>query len=571
VGRLGKEAASDKGATEMKTFADFKLPAAWLATLLAVGACAPAPQAASPSGSPSTQQASQLASPAAAAASGSGAAVPVPSQAAVAKPGTAKPGGVLRIGAERDVADLDPHTVRVGWDINFMQNVYSTLVRPGEDLLAKPDLATEWLFKDPQTLVFTLRQGVKFHNGREFTSDDVKYSLDRIRDPQVPSGYASAISSIDSVETPDKYQVIIKLKRPDAAIINNLALPTMAIVAKEAVEPQPVGLKKTMMGTGPFKFKEQIPGQKIVLVKNPDYYVKGQPLLDEIDMIPLLDETARTNALKSGAVDYIEPVPPKDIKALQADKANAVVGGPNLSFVGVSLNTSKKPYDNVKVRQALAYGISRDEVIQKAFDGYAQPLLGPPLIPPYWAGNTDKYYAYDANKAKQLLTEAGYPDGFKTTIKTGTGTSYHGPFAAVVQSELKKVGVDVQIIPQDGAVSNKDWIDGNFDMYPIRWWGADFIDPEGAFRPLFTCKGSYNNSRFCNQAFDQELDKGLNTTAIEDRKAVYKDAMKALAEQQPWVFLVAFDRNEAIKSYVKGYTSYPNSSQYSLRETWLDK
>src|SRR5947208_940081 len=220
----------------MKALAGLKLTAAWLATLIVVGACAPAPQAAAPSGSASASAAVKPASLAAAAsgvaapasAPGSAAAVPVPSQAAAAKPGTAKPGGVLRIGAERDVADLDPHTVRVGWDINIMQNVYSTLVRPGEDLLAKPDLATEWEYKDPQTVVFKLRQGVKFHNGREFTSEDVKYSLDRIRDPQVPSGYASAISTIDNVQTPDKYQVIIKLKRPDAAIVNNLSLPTMA-------------------------------------------------------------------------------------------------------------------------------------------------------------------------------------------------------------------------------------------------------------------------------------------------------------------------------------------------------
>jgi peptide/nickel transport system substrate-binding protein len=326
-----------------------------------------------------------------------------------------------------------------------------------------------------------------------------------------------------------------------------------------------------MVGSGPFKLKEQIPGQRVVLVKNPDYYVKGQPLLDEIDIIPLLDETARTNALKSGQVDYIEPVPPKDIKMFQADKTNVIAGGPNLSFVGASLNTSKKPFDDVRVRQALAYGISRDEMIQKAFDGYAQPLWGPPLIPPYWAGNTEKYYSYDPNKAKQLLAEAGYSAGLKTSIKIGTGTSYHPPFAAVVQSELKKIGVDVQIIPEDGAVANKDWTDGNFEMYPIRWWGSDFIDPDGAFRPLFSCKGSYNNSRFCDPAFDQLLDKGLSTSSVDGRKAAYQTAMKTLAEGQPWVFLVSFDRNEAMKTYVRGYTSYPNSSQYSLRETWLDK
>jgi peptide/nickel transport system substrate-binding protein len=225
----------------------------------------------------------------------------------------------------------------------------------------------------------------------------------------------------------------------------------------------------------------------------------------------------------------------------------------------------------VRVRQALAYAINRDEVAQKAFDGYAQPLWGAPLIPPYWAGNTDKYYSYNVEKAKQLLAEAGYPNGFKTTIRIGTGTSYHPPFAAVVQSELKKVGVEVEIISQDGAVSNRDWIQGNFEMYPIRWWGSDFIDPDGAFRSTLSCEGSYNNSRFCNKSVDELIFKGLSVTSIEDRKAVYKEAMKLLSEQQPWVFLVSFDRFQAMRAPVKGYTAYPNASQYGFREVWLDK
>lgn len=495
---------------------------------------------------------------------------PPPPTAKPAAP-AAKPGGILRIGGERDMEDLDPHTVRFGWGINFMQNVYSGLIRAGEDLLPKPDLALSWEFKGPQVLEFTLRQGAKFHNGREVTAEDVKYSLDRIRDPSVPAGYASYIASVASVEAPSKYRVVLQLKQPDSAILNNLAMPAMAIVAKEAVEPQPVGLKKTMMGSGPFKFKEHVPDQRLVLVKNPDYFMPGQPLLDELHFIPLKDETARTNALRSGEIDYVEPVAPKDIAALRNDRTVTVTGGPNLSFVAISLNTSKKPYDDVRVRQALAYAINRDEMVQKGFDGFAQPLWGPPLIPPFWAGNTDKYYTYDVNKAKQLLAEAGYPNGFKTNILNGTGTSYHAPFSVVVQSELKKIGVEVEIQAMDGAVANKNWISGEFEMYPIRWWGSDFIDPDGAFRSLFTCKGSYNNSRFCNEKVDELILKGLAVTSIEERKAVYKDAMKALSEQQPWVFLVSFDRFEAMKSFVKGYIAFPNASQYGLRDIWLDK
>ena len=191
----------------------------------------------------------------------------------------AKPGGILRIGGERDVNDLDPHTTRIGWDINIMQNVYSGLVKAGTDIQPKPDLATSWDFKTTTRLEFTLRQGVKFHNGREFTSADAKYSLQRILDPNVPAGYASTIASIDTIETPSKYKLVLNLKRPDAAIVTNLSLPAMAMVAKEAVKPMPVGLKDGMMGTGPYMFKEQIKGRRLLLVKNPNYYDKSVPLL----------------------------------------------------------------------------------------------------------------------------------------------------------------------------------------------------------------------------------------------------------------------------------------------------
>jgi peptide/nickel transport system substrate-binding protein len=493
-----------------------------------------------------------------------------PTQAPAPKT-AAKPGGVLRVGGETPFDDLDPHTVRVGWHIHTMANVYSGLVRPSPDLLPQPDLATKWEFKDPKTVEFTLRQGVKFHNGREVVAADVKYTFDRILDPKLAASYASYVDSVESIEAPEKYRVVFHLKRADAALINNLMMPSMGIVAKEVVEQNGGSLKTTMVGSGPFKFKEHIPNQKLVLVKNPDYYIQGQPLLDELNIVPLANETARTNALRSGEVDYIEPAAPKDIQALRNDRSITVTGGPNLSFVGVSLNTTHPPFDDPRVRQALAYGINRDEVVQKAFDGFAQPLWGPPLIPPYWAGNTDKYYSIDLNKAKQLLAEAGYPNGFKATLTTGTTTSYHAAFATVVQSELKKVGIDVEIVTLDGAVATANWKKGEFEMYPIRWWGSDFIDPDGAFRPTFTCKGSYNNSRACNEKFDELIAKGLEVTSIDERKAVYKEAMKVLADFQPWVFLVAFDRFQAMKDYVKGYTAYPNASHWSFREVWLDK
>jgi peptide/nickel transport system substrate-binding protein len=527
--------------------------------LLLAGGCAPPPPPSKPSPAASEPPAGAPQQ-----------ALPAPAQAPAAST-AGKPGGTLRVGAETPLDDLDPHTVRTGWHINTMQNVYSGLVRAGTDLLPQPDLALRWEYRDPQTVEFTLRQGARFHNGREVVADDVKYSLERILDPAVAAPYASYVESTESIEAPDRYRVIVHLKRPDAALVNNLAMPSMAIVPREVVEANGGSLKTTMVGSGPFRLKEHVPGQQLVMERNPDYFLPGQPLLDQLVFVPLPNETARTNALRSGEVDYVEPAAPKDVAALRNDRSLVVTGGPNLSFVGLSLNTTHKPFDDVRVRQALAYAISRDEVIQKAFDGFAQPLWGPPLIPPYWVGNTEKYYSYDLDKARGLLAEAGYPNGFKTTVNTSSTTSFHAAFAAVAQSELKKIGVDLEIIALDGAVASARWRSGEFDMYPIRWWGADFIDPDGAFRPTFTCKGSYNFSRFCYEPFDELILKGLLATSPDARKPIYREAMQTLAEQQPWVYLVAFDRFQAMKSYVKGYVAFPNASQYGFRDVWLDK
>src|SRR5215208_5224889 len=235
-----------------------------------LAACAPPPP------SPSAQSAPSA--PAAQSAPAANAALPAPTQAPAAR-SAGTPGGTLRIGGETPLDDLDPHTVRVGWHINVMQNVYSGLVRPGTDLLPQPDLATRWNYQDPQTLEFTLRQGARFHNGREVVAEDVKYTFERILDPGFAASYASYVESIGSIEAPERYRLIMHLKRPDTALLNNLSMPSMAIVPREVVEQNNGSLKTVMVGSGPFMFKENIPNQHLIMVKNPDYFIPGQPLL----------------------------------------------------------------------------------------------------------------------------------------------------------------------------------------------------------------------------------------------------------------------------------------------------
>lgn len=490
--------------------------------------------------------------------------------AATAAPSGPKLGGTLRIGTNQDQIGLDPQVSNATASSRIYENMYSTLVKFNEKLEISADLADSYTADSPTQYTFKLRKGVKFHNGRELVAADVKYTFDRIRNAATASPRASQFSPLDTIETPDDYTVVFKLKSPYAPFLSILAgRDTGSILAKEVVEANGGKLDKADAGSGPFKLKEWVPNTRTVLEKNPDYYIKGQPYLDSVVYMPIPDDTARSTALRTGAVDMIEYAPPKDLAALKADPKIVITGDGNNNVRFLAFNLKVKPFDNAKVRQAIAWAVDRGPVLAAAVDGAGTQLTAGPFLPSFWAGLQQPIYKQDLAKAKQLLTEAGYPNGFTAKLKNTPTYSFLGNAGIVVQEQLKAVGINFEIVSLEWSVFLKDYLGKDFEA-AVSGYSA-FADPHTVFDGTYVTGRQNNFMSYSNPKFDELVAQGAASSDPAARTKIYQQAQQILAEDSPMVFLYAANEYEAMQSYVKGYVHFLNGSHVSARTMWLDK
>lgn len=359
-----------------------------------------------------------------------------------------------------DIQSLDPHFATTTMDRSIVNAIFNGLVRypPGNQVTFEPDIAESWeVSSDGRVWTFHLRKGVKFHSwgghpGYELTSEDVVYSLNKAADPS-RSAYAGEYTGM-TFEAVDPYTVRIALEQP---ISPTLFLAKVAnnqggfIVCKRALEEKGDAWYKTHpVGTGPFKFDSYIPKQKVVLIRNEDYF-RGTPILEKVVVWFVPDVGTREAGLRSGEFDIIEGLKEKAWaeKVATFPETRVVFFGPAETQV-LHFNMIKPPFDNIKVRQAVAYAINREEVA--AFLGGAYPIYSPAMAPPVPGALTREEaeqagvaYEYDPDRAKALLAEAGYPNGFSTeVIISEMASSYLKPMQ-IIQAQLRKVGIDVKL------------------------------------------------------------------------------------------------------------------------------
>ena len=317
-------------------------------------------------------------------------------------------GGSLVFGSVTEVASLDPHVYQgTAWKtINLC--LYNSLL--GFDEKGQPTgaLAQSWETPDAQTIVFHLRKGLKFHKGQAFTAADVKYSLERILDPATGATLRSNLKGV-KVTVVDDYTVKVEKDVPDVTLLSVLAMGETAIISSEWMKTGP-NVKIEANGTGPFELVDNEPKVRVVVRRNADYFEKDLPHLDKIEFRMIKNGEARVNALKTGAVDVIDTVPWKDIDILKAQQG-LVVDVEDGEFMNLWLNASKKPLDDPRVRQAIAYAIDRQAISEAAFFGYGTPLYGPPTIAGSWFYNEDlaNTFKRDVQKAKPCFQ--GYGQG----------------------------------------------------------------------------------------------------------------------------------------------------------------
>ncbi len=478
---------------------------------------------------------------------------------------TPKQGGEIVITYKDDIATLDP---AIGYDwVNWsmIKSLYSRLMdyTPGTPDLV-PSLAESFeVAPDGLSYTFKLRKGVKFSNGREVVASDVKYSIERAVDPKTQgpgAGFFGAIKGFDAVsggtsttlegiETPDDGTVVFKLSRPDATFLHVLAINFASVVPKEAVEAAAGDFGKKPVGSGPFILKDWTIGQSLTFERNPDFYLKDVPHIDKFTVEVGQEPLVALLRLQKGEVDIAgDGIPPAKFLEVKnsPEGASIIVDGEQLHTGYITLNTKVKPFDDLKVRQAINMAINKER-ITRILNGRAtaanQPL--PPLMPGYDKAFTG--YAYDVEKAKALLAEAGLADGFETVLYS-TNTDPQPRIAQAIQQDLAAVGVKAEV--RALAQANVIAAGGTEGEAPMIWsggmaWIADFPDASNFYGPILGCAGAipggWNWSWYCNKELDARAiaaDSMSDPAKAAERTAAWGKIFTDIMADAPWVPLI---------------------------------
>ncbi|MGR3494029.1 ABC transporter substrate-binding protein [Citreimonas sp.] len=471
-------------------------------------------------------------------------------------------GGSMIVTYKDDVATLDP---AIGYDWqnwSMIKSLFDGLMgyEPGTTTLRNELASAVEVSEDGTVYTFTLKDGIKFHNGREIVADDVKYSLERVTNPETRSpgaGFFGMIEGFDTwnagegeglsgVEVIDDKTVEITLSRPDATFGHVMALNFASIVPQEAVEASGEDFGREPVGSGAFKLAEWSPGQRLVFERFEEYHRENLPKLDQVTFEIGLEPTVALLRLQQGQADVPgDGIPPAQFLQVMDDPAQAdnVIEGGQLHTGYITLNTQMAPFDNVQVRKAVNMAINKDRIV-KIINGRAVPANQP--LPPTMPGYADDYegYAYDPAAAKEMLAEAGFPDGFTTELYV-MNVDPNPRIAQAIQQDLSEIGINAEI--RSLAQANVIAAGGEADQAPMIWsggmaWIADFPDPSNFYGPILGCagavQGGWNWAWYCNEELDARAAEADAMTGAENEqarieawKSIYLDVM----EDAPWV------------------------------------
>lgn len=484
----------------------------------------------------------------------------------------------LTLALESDPTNIDP---RFGTDVNsarVYQLTSSGLIKKDPKLNLVPDLAERWENPDDKTYIFYLRKGVKFHDGTEFTAEDVKYTFESILDPEMNSPKASPYKKIDSIEIIDPYTLKFTLKEVFSPFLIEMI---QKIVPKKATEEQE-GKKfaENLVGTGPFKLVEWAHDEQVVLEANPDYF-EGSPKVDKIVLKIIPDDTVRFLELKQGGVDLVQnAIPPDMVPIAEKTEGLKVTTQESIIIYYLGFNLEDPILKNVKVRQAVAYAIDRQALIEHLMKGQASLATGL-LSPSNWAYESDvQIYNYDVEKAKALLDEAGYPDPdgdgpeprLKIIYKTSTNP-LRIRIGEVLQDQLKKAGIEISEIQTfEWAKFYDDIKSGNFQLYALRWVGITEPDIfHSIYHSSMMPPDGRNRGRYRNSKIDELTEKGRLAIDIEERKKIYSEIQKILAEELPYIFMWYPHNIVVMNERVQGFSMYPDGNFASLKDVWIEE
>jgi peptide/nickel transport system substrate-binding protein len=497
-------------------------------------------------------------------------------------------GGTVVAGLVAEPYSLDPGVLT---DINSMRlvrNIYDGLTgfEPGTFTI-KPLLAESWeVSEDGLTYDFKLREGVTFHDGTPFNADAVKFAFDRMLDPEHPyhdTGpfpFASFyFGAIDTIEVVDELNARFNLKQPYAPLLNTLAVACGFIPSPEAVMAMGKDFSQSPVGTGPFKFVSWEHNQRVTLEGNPDYF-EGAPALANLVFRPIVEEQTRFTELLSGGVNFIVDVPPDNIAQLKEDPTFTFMEQPGPHIWWVTINTQMAPFDDVRVRQAVNYAVNKEAIVTQILQstGDVAHTVVPPVIE--WAYNPDaQSYPYDPEKARELLAEAGYPDGFETTFwvtESGSGMQSPKTMAEAIQADLQAVGITTTIEVAEWGAYLDLYNAGMGDKAGLAEmsWMFDTGDPHTVLPLNFSVDAyppdGFNTGRYINEQVDQLMKDAAVSMDQEERGELYKEVQQITSEEAPWIFVDNAKQNAAMAANVKGFVLSP-SFLLSFKDTYVEE
>jgi peptide/nickel transport system substrate-binding protein len=468
---------------------------------------------------------------------------------------SADPTTIVTVALDQTPDNLDPRIGQTAAAQRLDSLIFNSLVRKNENSEIVPDVAQSWEQPDPTAYVFHLRDDVHFHDGRPLTSKDIQFTFQSILNGSIRTIKAGhPYNLITAIETPDPHTVIFRLKEPFAPFLWNMANGVIGIIP----DGSPADFSRHPIGSGPFEFVRYIQDQEVVLKRNEAYFGKkaGVPGL-RFKIIP--EEVVIALELRKGSVDLaLNALAPDMVEVLRRDKNLQVTETPGTNYQYIAFNLTDPVFRDVRVRQALAYGIDRENMIKYLWRNQARAASG--MLPPNnWAFNADlKKYPYDPERARQLLRESGH-ENMSFTYRVNSDNATVTQMAAVFQQQLHNIGVTMDIKGTEYATFFADVIKSSFQVYSLRWVGAN-NDPD-FFNYVFHSKSvppnGANRGHYSNSRVDELVEFARREVDAEKRKAAYQEVQRILADELPYISLFYMDNTCVANKHIEGIQLYP--------------
>jgi peptide/nickel transport system substrate-binding protein len=482
--------------------------------------------------------------------------------------GGAASAATLKMAWSQDATGLDPHKQTAFSSIRLLELIYEPLVRLDKDLQLNPAVAASWEFSaDGTQLTFKLNSKATFQDGKPVTPADVKASFERILDEKTAASARANFRSIASIETPDDKTVVFKLSQPDVPLLTAMASINAAIVPASEITAGTIGTKA--IGSGPFKLDKWDPNSKEVLSANKDW-AGGKTGVDGIDISVLPDETAILAALRSKQIDFALINDPLVATLVPKETGLTLTRTPVLAYHALQLNPSRKPMNDLAVRQAISCAIDRKDVLDTASVGEGK-LTGPLTMPGYTSDASQLFcYKPDLEKAKKLMADAGFANGFSATVIAANGEpATAASEAQVIQSQLAEIGIRLDIKMMELNVYVDAWLKGDFDMAVALNGGR--ADPYSMYNRYWTKAGNLQKvANYIDDTLDDLMNKGRVETDPAKRKVIFAEFEKHLVEVSPWIWLYTSYSYTAQQKSVQGFVPTPEGSLFGLNKVTLN-